>query len=269
MTSPSPARPYPRVDRPLMAATPVLVTGMPRSGTTWLARELARARRSGLPGREPMNPREGQFALGGTVSGWTQLDAADRPAGAPAASLLLRPRAARTTAATAPSSGLPLAVDPHDRQGPVRPALGPRDRAHHRGRSRRRLPPRRRRARELSADGLDRGRRAEMRRLQGRTDPPPADDVTAMTEFWTFLHERVLEWLPRVSVGGRRVPRRALARWRACGGEVTACAGAASNRGAARDGRAARAAPRATLPPASCTGSSARPTRWRGDGAPG
>jgi len=55
-------------------APPVLVTGVPRSGTTWLARELARARGAGLAGREPMNPRRGQFALGGTLDGWVQLD---------------------------------------------------------------------------------------------------------------------------------------------------------------------------------------------------
>lgn len=52
---------------------PILVTGLPRSGTTWLARELATARNTALPGREPMNPREGQFALGGHLSAWARL----------------------------------------------------------------------------------------------------------------------------------------------------------------------------------------------------
>lgn len=52
---------------------PILVTGLPRSGTTWLARELAAARNTALPGREPMNPRAGQFALGGSLSGWARL----------------------------------------------------------------------------------------------------------------------------------------------------------------------------------------------------
>jgi len=52
---------------------PILVTGLPRSGTTWLARELATARNTSLPGREPMNPRHGQFALGGSLSGWARL----------------------------------------------------------------------------------------------------------------------------------------------------------------------------------------------------
>ncbi len=53
---------------------PVLVTGVPRSGTTWLARELAAARGAALPGKEPMNPRPGQFALAGTLTGWTRLE---------------------------------------------------------------------------------------------------------------------------------------------------------------------------------------------------
>jgi len=52
---------------------PVLVTGLPRSGTTWLARELTRAHGDALAGREPMNPRGRQFALGGTLTGWTRL----------------------------------------------------------------------------------------------------------------------------------------------------------------------------------------------------
>jgi Sulfotransferase family len=57
-----------------MSPAPVLVTGLPRSGTTWLAQQLATARRTALPGREPMNPRERQFALQGSVSGWVRLD---------------------------------------------------------------------------------------------------------------------------------------------------------------------------------------------------
>lgn len=54
--------------------SPVLVTGMPRSGTTWLARELARAPGAALAGREPMNPKGRQYALGGTLHGWARLD---------------------------------------------------------------------------------------------------------------------------------------------------------------------------------------------------
>lgn len=52
---------------------PVLVTGMPRSGTTWLARLLAAAPGTALTGREPMNPRGRQYALAGTVSGWARI----------------------------------------------------------------------------------------------------------------------------------------------------------------------------------------------------
>lgn len=52
----------------------VLVTGVPRSGTTWLARLLAQAPRTAMPGREPMNPHAGQFRLAGTLQAWSQLD---------------------------------------------------------------------------------------------------------------------------------------------------------------------------------------------------
>lgn len=52
---------------------PVLVTGMPRSGTTWLARLLALAPGAALAGREPMNPRGRQYALSGSVDGWARL----------------------------------------------------------------------------------------------------------------------------------------------------------------------------------------------------
>lgn len=54
---------------------PILVTGVPRSGTTWLARSLAAAPRTALPGREPMNPRGRQFALGGRLDGWVRREA--------------------------------------------------------------------------------------------------------------------------------------------------------------------------------------------------
>jgi hypothetical protein len=46
---------------------------MPRSGTTWLARLLATAPGTALTGREPMNPRGRQYALAGTLHGWTEL----------------------------------------------------------------------------------------------------------------------------------------------------------------------------------------------------
>lgn len=53
----------------------VLVTGLPRSGTTWLARSLAAAPRTSMPGREPMNPRGRQFALGNRLDGWVRREA--------------------------------------------------------------------------------------------------------------------------------------------------------------------------------------------------
>ena len=54
-------------------AGPILVTGMPRSGTTWLARLIATAPGTALAGREPMNPRGRQYALARTVPGWVEL----------------------------------------------------------------------------------------------------------------------------------------------------------------------------------------------------
>jgi hypothetical protein len=65
------ARPK-RAGRP--ARPPILVTGVPRSGTTWLARVLATADRVALTGREPMNPRGKQYGLGHTLDGWTRLE---------------------------------------------------------------------------------------------------------------------------------------------------------------------------------------------------
>lgn len=50
----------------------MLVTGIPRSGTTWLARRLAESPHTSMPGREPMNPRGRQFALGGALSSWVR-----------------------------------------------------------------------------------------------------------------------------------------------------------------------------------------------------
>jgi hypothetical protein len=55
----------------------ILVTGLPRSGTTWVARLLAQSRGAAMLGREPMNPREGQFALGGRLDGWARLENPD------------------------------------------------------------------------------------------------------------------------------------------------------------------------------------------------
>ncbi len=52
----------------------VLVSGMPRSGNTWVARLLATAPGTALTGREPMNPRGRQYALARTLPGWVSLD---------------------------------------------------------------------------------------------------------------------------------------------------------------------------------------------------
>lgn len=64
----------PGVRTVLRGAGPILVTGMPRSGTTWLARLLATASGAALTGREPMNPHRRQYRLGGTLRTWTELD---------------------------------------------------------------------------------------------------------------------------------------------------------------------------------------------------
>lgn len=57
---------------------PILVTGMPRSGTTWLARLLTSVPGTALTGREPMNPRGRQYALAGTLSGWARVETLSR-----------------------------------------------------------------------------------------------------------------------------------------------------------------------------------------------
>lgn len=66
-------------DRPRLTITrardtrPLLVTGVPRSGTTWLARVLASGPGCAMTGREPMNPHGRQYRLGGTIDAWTRL----------------------------------------------------------------------------------------------------------------------------------------------------------------------------------------------------
>ena len=57
----------------MKARQPILVTGVPRSGTTWLARLLTSSPGTALAGREPMNPRGRQYGLGGSLPGWTRL----------------------------------------------------------------------------------------------------------------------------------------------------------------------------------------------------
>lgn len=56
------------------ARNPILVTGVPRSGTTWMARTLASAPGTALAGREPMNPRGRQYGLGNTLHEWVRLE---------------------------------------------------------------------------------------------------------------------------------------------------------------------------------------------------
>lgn len=56
-------------------SAPILVTGAPRSGTTWMARLLATAPGTALAGREPMNPTGRQYALAGTLDGWSRISA--------------------------------------------------------------------------------------------------------------------------------------------------------------------------------------------------
>lgn len=59
------------------SSRPLLVTGVPRSGTTWLARALAGAPGTALAGREPMNPRGSQYGLGGTLQAWARVEKFD------------------------------------------------------------------------------------------------------------------------------------------------------------------------------------------------
>lgn len=61
------------VSRAAGSGRPILVTGAPRSGTTWLARLLTNAPRTALAGREPMNPRDGGYGLAKTIDGWIRM----------------------------------------------------------------------------------------------------------------------------------------------------------------------------------------------------
>lgn len=177
---------------------PVLVTGVPRSGTTWLARELARAQGAGLAGREPMNPRSGQFALGGTLDGWVELE---HPS--PQQARLLRrcysgrePRVLSrygerqlqaalpwgTTVVKDPFAllSLPCIVALTQAVAVVvyRPAVAV-------------LASYRRMGWQADT--------AEVRALPGGpSGPEPLGDVEAMAEFWTELHTRVLDRIEQV-----------------------------------------------------------------------
>ncbi len=177
---------------------PVLVTGVPRSGTTWLARELARAQGAGLAGREPMNPRRGQFALGGTLDGWVQLE---HPS-AQQARLLRRCYSGReprvlsrygerqlqaalpwgTTVVKDPFAllSLPCIVALTHAVAVVvyRPAVAV-------------LASYRRMGWQADT--------AEVRALPGGpSGPEPLGDVEAMAEFWNELHTRVLDRIEQV-----------------------------------------------------------------------
>ncbi len=181
-----------------MPARPVLVTGVPRSGTTWLARQLAASPAAALPGREPMNPRPGQFGLGGTLTGWVRLEDPT-----PRQVRLLRrcyagrePRTysrygSRHWAALLPGTRVvvkdPFALLSVPTLARVTGAL-PVVVYRHPGAV---LSSYRRMGWRADTD--------EVRALRGRSAAaPPADDVHAMLEFWTFLHEQVLAWLPEV-----------------------------------------------------------------------
>jgi hypothetical protein len=177
---------------------PVLVTGVPRSGTTWLARQLAGARLAALPGREPMNPRSGQFGLGGTVDSWVELTA---PAALQARILSRCYRGQELRMFSRYGKDQWLAPLPWSRtvvKDPFAllsvPAIVSVTGAipvivyRHPGAvlaSYRRMG--------WTADTT------EIRQLQGQPAPDaPLDDVSAMVEFWNFLHGRVLSWLDDV-----------------------------------------------------------------------
>lgn len=194
MDCPEPASPVLPVDR----ARPLLVTGVPRSGTTWVARQLAAAPGASLPGREPMNPRAGQFALGGTLHGWVRLQE-------PSASqvrLLRRCYAGREPRTfsrygsrqwAAPLPGTRVVVkDPFAllsvpalvRTTGALPVVVYRHPAAV-------LSSYRRMGWTADTD--------EIGALRGRpAGGAPLDDVHAMLDFWTWLHEQVLAWLPEV-----------------------------------------------------------------------
>lgn len=182
--------------RPATRPSAVLVTGVPRSGTTWLARELAGSRGAGLAGREPMNPRRGQFALGGTVHGWTSLS---EPS--PEQVRLLRrcyagrePRVLSrygehqvrsalpggTTVVKDPFALLSLPAVVRTTGAAVVVLYRP--------------------AAAVLASYRRMGWRADSAELRalpaGPTGPVPGGDVDAMVEFWNELHSRVLADLP-------------------------------------------------------------------------
>ena len=102
---------------------PILVTGVPRSGTTWLARLLALSPGTALAGREPMNPRGRQYALGGSLDGWTRLtDPSPLPA-LPAALGVPGVEPDGLQQVRHPAVGRTAPADPRGGEGPLRPAV--------------------------------------------------------------------------------------------------------------------------------------------------
>ncbi len=144
-----------------------------------------------------MNPRPGQFALGGTLSGWTRLE---RPTATQSKVLRrcyagLEPRTYSRYGASRASAPWPWAhtiiKDPFallsvptiaQVTGAV-PVVVYR----HPGAV---LASYRRMGWTADVE--------EMRTLRGLDAAAPDNDAAAMVEFWSFLHECVLEWLHRV-----------------------------------------------------------------------
>ena len=85
-------------ERMLRRPPPILVTGVPRSGTTWLARWLARGGGMALTGREPMNPEATSTDLRGPSTGGCGSPSLDNdrfvPCGGPTGGCLRGPTAA-------------------------------------------------------------------------------------------------------------------------------------------------------------------------------
>lgn len=181
------------------AGPPILVTGVPRSGTTWLARTLAASPGTAMPGREPMNPRGRQYALGGTLTAWTRLES---PTPAQVRALRrcyagLEPRTfsrygIRQWAAPLPETRVVvkdpfalLAVETVHRVTGAVPVVVYRP------------------AGAVLASYRRMGWRPDVEEVVALGAPPPAGegDVAAMAAFWSFLHAEALAALDRAGCG--------------------------------------------------------------------
>ena len=186
-----------------MGRRSVLVTGLPRSGTTWVARLLAESRGTAMLGREPMNPRDGQFALGGRLHGWARLEDPDAGSvrvlrrvyagreprtygrygvrqwrcAAPGTSLIVKdPFALLSIRAVSESTGaIPVVV--------FRSAVA-------------NLSSYRRMGWTADTD--------EFRALGAVVDVAGDDDATAMAQFWCWGYERALDSVDALAKEGRR-----------------------------------------------------------------